>query len=356
MCQDAGGRVPHNPQDIDADWLTRRLRADGALRHGAVREVEVIGAAKWNIADIAYLKVDYSDDAAGDLPRGLFAKIGLYDDPLGDIFPGEFAFYAESPSGKLPVARCYAALRDEATGRTCLLLEDLDATHRRVDWPLPPNLADCEGAVKALARLHANWWRAGGASGDLARADMLANDRRLVSYFRDIFPKFREDLGDRLAPERARIIDRTLEALLGLKERRISAPRPVTRVHSDAHLWNVMYPRDAATHDCVFIDWEDWRTDFGAADLAYMIALHWYPDRRSRYEDRLLATYLAALEAAGVTGYTMTDLKEDYRLGLLQAIYTPIFQQQAGQAHGAWWSHLERWCFAFEDLGCEEML
>jgi len=37
-------------------------------------------------------------------------------------------------------------------------------------------------------------------------------------------------------------------------------------------------------------------------------------------------------------------------------VIVPIFQYQAGNAHASWWSHLERWFLAFEDLDCRELI
>jgi hypothetical protein len=34
--------------------------------------------------------------------------------------------------------------------------------------------------------------------------------------------------------------------------------------------------------DVRLFDWDSWRIDAGSDDLAYMIAMHWYPDRRRR--------------------------------------------------------------------------
>ena len=38
-------------------------------------------------------------------------------------------------------------------------------------------------------------------------------------------------------------------------------------------------------------DWDSWRGGTGSDDLAYMIAMHWYPERRARLESHLLDKY-----------------------------------------------------------------
>jgi hypothetical protein len=52
--------------------------------------------------------------------------------------------------------------------------------------------------------------------------------------------------------------------------------------------------------------------------------MHWYPDRRPRYERLLLDRYHAALSAHGVKGYDRRALTDDYRLSVLLRSMTPI--------------------------------
>jgi hypothetical protein len=47
-------------------------------------------------------------------------------------------------------------------------------------------------------------------------------------------------------------------------------------------------------------DWDGWRVGLASSDLAYMMATHWYPERRRRLERPLLDRYHAALLARGV--------------------------------------------------------
>ena len=45
-----------------------------------------------------------------------------------------------------------------------------------------------------------------------------------------------------------------------------------------------------------------WRLDAATNDLAYMMAVHWYPNHRRLMERPLLDVYCAALLAHGVRG------------------------------------------------------
>ena len=348
--------VPRHPNDITPVWLTERLVESGALSSGAVASLTVELGAKWNQAATARLTIDYDAEAPAVAPQSLFVKIAQSEDPLEDVLPGEFAFYADTTASGLPLAACHGAFRDRESRHTCLLLEDLTTTHEETPWPLPPSLPRCEGAVAALARLHAHWWHEGSSETSDLGGKLWAKEERIAGVVQGLLPAFLDDLGDRLPVDRRDLLLRTLARTPELVRQRLARGRPITRIHGDAHLWNVLYPKDPSRHGCVFIDWEDWRYDLGASDLALMIALHWYPDRRARHESDLLRTYLEALRSSGIEGYGWDNLLVDYRLGHLQNAVVPVFQHAMAQPHASWWSHLERWFLAFEDLDCAALL
>jgi thiamine kinase-like enzyme len=133
-------------------------------------------------------------------------------------------------------------------------------------------------------------------------------------------------------------------------------PAPATRTHGDPHFWNILYPHDTSHHGCVFIDWEDWRIDMAAADLASMLALHWARERRLQHERRLLRHYLDTLRTETHTAYDWTALNDDYRLGHLQNIIVPIFQHHVATPNTIWGPLLQNWLLAFEDLDCAQLL
>ena len=132
--------------------------------------------------------------------------------------------------------------------------------------------------------------------------------------------------------------------------------RDLSVVNGDAHVWNVLYPREASSADVRLIDWGGWRVDTATDDLAYMMALHWYPERRRRLERPLLDRYHTALAAHGVTGYDRRALAEDYRASVLWQLTTPVWQAEHNIPASIWWSHLERILLAVDDLNCRELL
>ena len=87
-----------------------------------------------------------------------------------------------------------------------------------------------------------------------------------------------------------------------------------------------------------------------------MMAPHWLPDHRRRYERALLDHYHTELLAHGVTGYDREALDDDYRLSVLWQITTPVWQARNNIPSGIWWHHLERIFMAVDDLRCHDLL
>jgi hypothetical protein len=99
-----------------------------------------------------------------------------------------------------------------------------------------------------------------------------------------------------------------------------------------------------------------WRVDTATDDLAYMMALQWFPEYRYRNERHLLDRYHAALLARGVVGYDRGVLEDDYRLSVLWQAATPVWQATNDLPAWIWWPHLDRIFTAIDDLRCRELL
>jgi hypothetical protein len=52
-------------------------------------------------------------------------------------------------------------------------------------------------------------------------------------------------------------------------------------------------------------------------DLAYLLALQWYPERRRGLEVPLFRRYHDELRRRGAAGYGWDDLRADYRLSVV---------------------------------------
>jgi len=343
--------IPSSPLEISTDWLSMALsghnpdQTSGQVR---VSTVDITVGTKWNEADTAFVNVSYHSGSRR-LPPRLFIKLRTHPDPLASIFQGELAFYASAQNTGLPIAPCLASLSDPQTGATCIILEDLSSTHETSPWPLPPTLSRCLMAVRSLAEVHAHWTQR-------ANPEHHHSQSSLNQLAVEMLPNFLAELGDRLSRDRAELLTQVCLKIPSLKTARYEAGRPVTRIHGDAHFWNVLYPKDPEKAQAILIDFEDWRVDFAGLDLALLLAMHWYPQRRAHHEVDMLKEYLRAYNACTASRLSWEELWLDYRLGHICNAVIPLFQHAAGGEHASWWSHLERWFLAFDDLLCKELL
>jgi hypothetical protein len=81
-------------------------------------------------------------------------------------------------------------------------------------------------------------------------------------------------------------------------------------LEEDAHLWNFLLPKNE-NHEIKIVDGQSWRHGLGVEDLSYMMAMHWYPDRRKTYKISLLERYYGRLVDNGIRGYSSEDLIYD---------------------------------------------
>jgi len=345
---------------LTPDRLTTVLQRQGHLPRGRVERVAIESSRTTLISAIARLHLEYSPDAEGHMPSRLFFKASRPDQSpeLAAAVLKEVAFYEAVAPLTRPgiVPHCYDAARDQAASAFHLLLEDLAETHYVVtEWPLPPTTEQCERIIDTYARFHAGWWndpRLG------VEVGTFMDDAALARWFENYerrFAAFVDRLGDRLPVARRRVYERAIGSAWALTSRYRSREH-LTIVHGDAHVWNLMYPRDTAADGLRLIDWDAWRLELAARDLAYMMAVHWYPERRRRLETPLLRRYHDALGTNGVSGYRFEALWEDYRLSVIWQLAVPVWQSAVKLGPWIWWSHLERILQAFDDLGCEELL
>jgi hypothetical protein len=347
------------PRAAGADYLTEVLRRSGAIDRGHVSDVVVESERALLISRIIRLRLVY-DGATVDAPASVILKTAL-PEPVVTTWNStgrqEVAFYrqiaAAMPQGL--VLHCFDAEYDDATRAWHILLEDLTDSHViATQWPLPPTQLQCEAILTALARLHAAWWddpRLGVSVGTWL--DDRAMEQRM-QRFADNFVAFADRLGDDLPPARRNLYERLLDAAPRL-QMRYNSHQNVTIVHGDAHVWNSFLPRDGGL-DVRLFDWDGWRINVASNDLSYMMALHWYPERRQRLERAMLDHYHRALQSNGVAGYDRSALDEDYRRSVLWQIMTPVFLAASNIPPAVWWSHLQRILLAVDDLRCQDLL
>ena len=255
-------------------------------------------------------------------------------------------------SDELPIVPCYDVVID--SGHAHILLKDLSETHdARPPSQLPPIGRECDSIVDGLADLHAHWWDNPALEGILGSA--LSGDQLRQFYDSEVavYPAFADFMGDRLPAHRRAIYEVARAQLADLMVQR-HAKGHLTLVFEDVHSGNFLYPR-RASDPLYFVDWEQWRVTISMNDLAYMMALFWSPERRSRLERHYLEHYHARITAQGID-YSRRDMWNDYRLCVMYFLFRPALQWSRGHITEVWWNHYERISAAFEDLRCADLL
>ena len=343
---------------ISAAHLNTMLEREGVLGDVHVRDVIITSDRSRLMSRVIRLRPTY-DGLANALPSSLIVKTGLPEQRGSEWSNGrqEVAFYTEVapflPAKLVP--RCFEAHHADATTPWYLVLEDLTDTHvLATEWPLPPSEVQGRIIVGSLAKLHAAWWedpRLGVSVG--ARLDDVAMDR-LIQQVVGHFAVFADRLGDELSAERRAFYERLMAAAPRLHKRYRDATN-ITLGHGDAHVWNCFLPRNGSD-DVRWFDWDGWRIRVPTSDLAYMMAVHWYPERRQRLEQALLDHYHAVLLENGIRSYNRADMQEDYRLSVLWQTLTPVFQAGLKLPPVVWWNNFQRIMSAVDDLDCRELL
>jgi aminoglycoside phosphotransferase (APT) family kinase protein len=208
--------------------------------------------------------------------------------------------------------------------------------------------------VETRAGFHAAWWDEPRLGISIGKRHDAATMERVMRDFAGHYARFADRLGDELSAE-YRALYEQLQRSTGPLIARYESHHNLTIVHGDAHVWNCFMLRDGGG-DVRLFDWDSWRIGLGATDLAYMMAVHWYPDRRRRMERVLLDRYHATLVEHGVHGYDRQALADDYQLAALWQMITPVWQAAYNIPPVIWWNNMQRILLAVDDLGCRELL
>ena len=342
-------------EQVTPAWLTRRLRQTGVLAQGRVATIQVLESSTSNPSTHYRLAVQYTP-ANIDGPGALFLKIANEDFPWKD--DSEVLFYNTLvPAMKMtysdkvwPFVRCYDAAFDPASKLNHVLLEDMSATHFRANDMMPPTDVLCEQVIDAYARFHAHWWMHPWLG---RRVGRYLSGNEIDGFERAGREKFAQTVAEtqkQLSPAESAMLHRAVSAWPRRRRERVVSGQGVTLVHRDPHPQNFLYPKDPAS-DCVkLIDWQSWRIDTGADDLAYLMAFHWPLNARERLERALLKRYHNRLVEWSVQDYTWDDCQYDYRASICRFL-SILFLAKSGN-----WDRIRRGLGAFAVWECRNIL
>ncbi|MFQ5473946.1 MAG: phosphotransferase [Dehalococcoidia bacterium] len=328
---EATASTPYRPEDVTTSWLTDQLRREGVLSSGLVANftVDEMTPGQGRAAHVTRLTLEY-DGVTDDAPATLIAKFPTTFHTtrnlarLFHLYHREYGFYTDvADNAGPPTPHLYGASLDERTGDFVLLLEDISPA-KEGDLATGCSLEQAATVVDTLARMHARWWD----SPELTQLSWLPLPNYVTNLeyegadARDPWSKFLAQTGDRL-PAPLLSLCRKLRRDQSVLER-LATP-PLTLVHGDLNIQNVMFSPDPDHEIRALIDWQTAVRGRGPMDIASLFASSLDPADRRTAEAELLPAYHQILTDNGVRGYSFDECWRDYRLAIVNRFSQIVF-------------------------------
>jgi hypothetical protein len=322
-------RVPGRPSEINAEWLSARLRDAGVLGAGdrvAGFELERIGQGHGFAGEIARVALRY-EPAGVNAPATLVAKFACDDGRTKEMmrsldgYAREVRFYREVASEiGVGTPRCYFAHYDPAAQECCLLLEDL-APAESADREQGYSLEQAQHVLEQLAAMHARHWNR------VEHLDWLQADAALIASLRAGFMKGLPGLVERYGAQYPTLVRVAQQFVPFFADDGILAQSrrpPLTLCHGDIHIDNVFLPSTRGGRFAI-IDWQSVAVStLGTNDVARLLCMGMLPEQRRRHERVLLSHYHRALCAHGVRDYSLSMLRFRYRAELVSTAVVAV--------------------------------
>jgi thiamine kinase-like enzyme len=326
--------IPGRLEDITPEWFTTIFRENAILTSGAVADVhaEIVGQDSGFTGVIARALLQYAGHEE-TAPSSVVIKLPTAhrDTPSAyraaqekDVTAAhryfercarEVAFYQQiAPLNSLPVPYLYYGAANDTTNRVILVLEDLH-TARIGDALHGCSPEDATLVIDRLASFHAQWWNHPRLDAfswlPLWGGDSQTAQNRYVQCIESFLQRF----GQRV-PKRVWEMIEALATNYGAVRTRLQQA-PVTMIHGDLHLDNILFSVSQHNPPMTIIDWQSVARGRGVIDLASFLFGSLDTTTRRAVESDLLPRYYKCLVAGGVTGYDIPQLLEDCQLVLL---------------------------------------
>jgi Ecdysteroid kinase-like family len=321
--------TPFSPAELTSAWLTHALRKCGSLRSAEVSSfgVEPIGGGSSFLSQLLRIHLSYNAVESG-APSTLVAKFPSAIPAVLQLalrtgmYLHEVSFYQQlSERPGIGIPQCYFAGVNKERSAFVLLLEDLR------DGAFGDQLAGCpptqtRHALAELARFHAYWWN----HPKLKQLPWLRKSTpemrdRLQAMYEARWPNFLARVDTLLTPSARSFCPALAKKLRPLLEN--SAKRSqFTLGHGDFRVDNVFFPLSAsAAKSLLVLDWQRVnRTCSPTNDIANFIAMGLSTEDLIAHREALLQSYYAELERSGIDEYSISDVREGYKLSLLETL------------------------------------
>src|SRR6516165_2104953 len=284
-------QVIEQPSDLTAAWLT------AAIGCGPVVDFAVERIGTGQMSECYRIRLNYAEADAGG-PESVVLKVAATDAvsrqtgmALG-LYEREVGFYGDiAPRLAGPIAPCYHAAVDTATGVFDLLLGDAG-----------PAIGGDEitGATSEQARLGVvELGRLQGpllADTALAEAPWLNRETPLnQAMIASLYAGFIDRYGEQIAPEHRLVCDRLVAAFDGYLAAESEQGRIHGLVHGDYRLDNMLFGSAGADRALTVVDWQTVSWGPALTDLSYFLGSALRTQYRREHYDALLRDYHEAL-------------------------------------------------------------
>jgi len=352
--------IPQRLDELTPAWLSQAL--DGVLAGARVERVEVepLGEGEGFVGMLARLRLELDRPAPG-VPTRVIAKLPTEvaaNRATGELlgaYEREIRFYRElAPRVAYRTPALYAALMDEnpasrfgpailrfvdrlprwlvravlacfgwiarrSRRRYLLLIEDL-APARVGDQLEGRSPAQCEPVLRAIAEAQVPFWQSEWLAQQYWIAPMDAGLRIAHELYLSSRPLFEARYRARLSPRDREVLDWLAERAPALTQR-LHAEAPVSLVHGDFRLDNLLFDDDRAPR---VVDWQGVARGPAPYDVAYFLSGALMPEVPVESEVSLVAGYHRALLEGGVQGYALDACLRDYRRSLLGVLHRMV--------------------------------
>jgi hypothetical protein len=335
-------QVIERPDNLTASWLA------AAIGSGPIADFAVERIGTGQMSECYRVRLTYVDSEAGG-PESVVLKVAASDpvsrqtgSALG-LYEREVRFYGDiAPRLGGPIAPCYHAAVDTATGVFDLLLGDAGPAVVG-DEIAGATTEQARIGVVELGRLH------GPLLGDpsLADAPWLNRETPLnQAMIGSLYVGFIDRYGDQIAPEHRVVCERLVAAFDGYVAAESEPGRIRGLVHGDYRLDNMLFGTAGADRALTVVDWQtvSWGPAF--TDLSYFLgcALR-AQDRRDHYDEFLRAYHDALGPEAPVS---LADVAEGVRrqsfFGVMMAIISSMLVERTDRGDRMFMTMLQRNC------------
>lgn len=357
--------LPDMPKGLTPEFVTETLHSHQLLpEQSRVVAVDVspLGEGTGMMSDVARVGLRFEGDQ-GSAPSSVVAKFAS-DNPTNreiaasyNLYEREARYFAELDP--LSDALCPKAYVSIIQGDSFLILMEDMTDYEVGDQAKGATLAQTEAAIDELVKLHGAFWN---KTDDLDWIPHISN-----SFHADNMRTLAEmgwdsmvmNFAEHLPVSIVNMKDDFLPVITAMQESRDVAP--LTFVHGDYRMENLLYGTEPHHHPMVILDWQGPMQSRSLVDVALFLTQSSLTEVRREHERRLLDEYVAGLKEMGVTELGFDDVWQEYRHSVLYNwVYVTVVTGALDASDGrsvAWMTAmLQRQVAATEDLDLLELL